>query len=188
MIEHLKTFGKTHLFYIVLIAVGLVAFRCWLAEHDNRLQAEAIVKQGQVKNADLQQQIDTINKAVPAKVQVITKIVHDAQTPTQVVQAVPLLTNVPLNARVTPDNPAQVSVDALPLAQVLGQARQDAINLTACQQTSVLKDEQLATDKDTIKALQKKPGFWQRIKTKGIDGVVGYMLIEGVKIALTHKL
>lgn len=188
MLEHIKLFGKTHIFYIILIVMGFIAFRSWLVEHDTRLQAEGIVKQQEAKVADLQQQIVSVNAAATQKVQIVTKIVHDAQTPSQVVQAIPQLTTVPLNARVSPDNPAQVAVDALPLVQVLGQCRQDAIQLSACQQTSALKDEQLQAKDVEIKALKKKPSFWARIKSHGKAAILGAVALEVVKFVLTKQL
>jgi replicative superfamily II helicase len=184
MITWLKTEAKTHVFYLILIVMGIVAFRTWLSEHEQRVQAENTVKQSQQQVKDLQQQIVAVNAAAVQKVQVITKIVRDATTPSAVVQAVPELTEAPLNARVATDNPAQVSVDAQPLAQVLGQAREDAINLKACQDTSALKDQQLSQKDVQIKALKKKPAFWKRFKkTVELIGVcVGIGAALGVHI------
>ena len=164
MITWLKTEAKTHAFYIILIVMGVIAFRTWLSEHDQRVQAENVVKQSQQQVKDLQQQIVAVNTAAAANVAQVRTIVLKSSTPSAVVQAVPELTNMPLNARVATDNPAQVSVDAEPLAQVLGQAREDAINLKACQDTDALKDQQLTQKDVQIKALKKKPAFWKRVK------------------------
>lgn len=184
MITWLKTEAKTHLFYIILIVMGAVMFRCWLTEHDARVQADNTVKQQAAKVADLQQQIVAVNAAAAQKVQVVTKIVQTAKTPSQVVQAVPQLTNLPLNTRVAVDNPAQVSVDALPLVQLLGQAKEDAINLKACEDTSALKDQQLVAKDVEIVALKKKPNFIHRVLgvAKAVGVGVGIGLVLGVKL------
>lgn len=188
MIEHLKTFGKTHLFYIILIVMGLIAFRSWLSEHDQRMLADQAVKQADEKVKDLQQQIVAVNAAAAQKVQTVVKIVHDAQTPSQVVQAIPQLTDAPLNARVAPDNPSQVSVDAAPFVQLLGQCKQDNINLGACTQ-NYNTCQQIVKERDTeIVALKKKPSFWANIKSHGKAAAIGIVAFEVVKIVLTKQL
>lgn len=180
MLTWLKQYAATHLFYIILLIGGVVAFRVWLNEHDARLKAEETVQESQAKVADLQQQIVAVNNAAAQKVQTIVKIVHDAQTPAQVVLAAPQLTDLPLNTRVAPDNPAQVSVDAQPFIQLLGQAKEDAINLKACEDTAVLKDQQLDEKDKQIATLTKKPSFFHRVltvaKTVGIGVGIGILI------------
>lgn len=154
----------THLVWVAAITVALVMGHSYLAEHDARIAADAQIKAAEVTVANLQQQIVATNAAAAQKVQVVTKIVHDVQTVPQAVAAIPQLTDVPLHTRVTPDNPTQVSVDALPLVQVLGECKVAETNLNACQ--ADLKNETaIAAAKDTeIKALKKKPAFWKRVK------------------------
>jgi hypothetical protein len=180
MITWLQTYAKTHIFYIVLIAVGFVAFRSWLQEHDARRAADAVVKQQEVLVADLKQQIAAAQQQAVQKVQVITKVVHDIQTPAQAVAHIPELTDAPLNARVSPDNGGQLSVDALPFIAILGQARIDKTNLDTCQQVASLKDQQLTAKDAEIAALKKKPSFWKRVtgtaKTVGIGIGIGLLL------------
>jgi len=184
MLTWLTTFGKTHLTYIVIILIGLIAFRSWLAEHDARQAADAVVKTEQTQIAGLQQQIVAVNAAADQKVQIVTKVIHDAKTPAQVVAVVPQLTEVPLNTRVAPDNPAQVSVDALPFLGLLGQAKEDAINLKACQDTTVLKDQQLQAKDIEIAALKKKPNFWHRMlgTAKAVGVGIGIGAVIGAKL------
>jgi hypothetical protein len=163
----LKTFLLSHAVWVVAIAVGLIVGHVALQEHDARIAAEAQIKTSEAAVATLQQQIAQTNAQAAQKVQVVTKIVHDlgpAPTPTQVVAAVPELTNVPLNARPAVDNSAQISVDAVPFVNFLAQAKTDQINLGACQ--SDLKNETaIAAQKDIeIKALKKKPSFWKTVK------------------------
>jgi hypothetical protein len=178
----LETYAKTHLFYILLIAGALVGAHVWLQEHDARVKADDVIKQQQSVVALLQQQIVTNNTQAAAKVVTITKVVHAARTPAQVVQALPQITEVPLEARVAVDNPSQVSVDALPLVTLLGQAKVDAVNLAAC--TVDLKAETaIVVAKDSeIVALKKKPKFLRRVigiaKAVGVGVGIG-LLISG---------
>lgn len=157
-----ESYIKTHLFYIVLIIAGVIGFRLWLSEHDARVQAQSIVKQQEVTVVNLQKQIDAIQAVTAAKVQVVTKVVHDAQTPSQVVAAVPQLTNVPLAVRTIPGNPVDVVVAAQPLLQVVAEDKTAQIELAACQQTVTLQGEQLVAKGNEVAALKKKPKFFTR--------------------------
>lgn len=171
MLTWIRQYAATHLFYIILIAGGGIAFHSWLAEHDARQAAQA-------KVADLQTQIAAVSAQAAQKVQVVTKVIHDlgpTPPPIQVVAAVPQLTDVPLNTRVVPDNSVDVQVAAEPLVQVLAQAKEDSINFKACQGVSTLKDQQ-------IQALKKKPSFWHR--AAGTAKAVGVGIGIGVVIAI----
>jgi hypothetical protein len=180
MIAWLKSYAKTHIFYIVLIAVGLIAFRSWLQEHDARQVAEVTVKQQEAQVANLKQQIVTTQQQAAQKVQVVTQVVHDAVTPSQVVAAIPSLTNVPLETREIPGNPVDVEVAAQPLIQLAGDDKATHIQLDACQQVSTLKDQQLTAKDVEIVALKKKPSFWKRVtgtaKAVGIGVGIGLLL------------
>lgn len=159
---------KTHLGYVALIAVLLIFAHVWLSEHDARVLAENSIK-------SLQTQIKTNDAAAVAKVQVVTKTVHEASTPAKVVAAVPQLTDAPLNSRLAVDNPSQVSVDATAFIAVLGQAKEDSINLTACR-------SDLKSESDMVVALKKKPKFVHRVlsvaKVVGVGVGIG-LLISG---------
>lgn len=175
-----KHWALSHAVWIAVVGVALVMGHSLLAEHDARLLADAQIKVSEAQVKDLQAQIVQTNAAAAAKVQVITKIVHDIQTAPQAVAAVPQLTNVPLNARVAPDNPAQVAVDAIPFVNLLAQAKTDSINLAAC--TDNLKSETaIVAEKQTeIVALKKKPSFFKRVtgtlKSVGIGVGIGIAL------------
>lgn len=168
MISWLKIYAHTHLFYIILIVVGLVSFRVWLSEHDARAAAEVKVKESEQTVATLQKQIESIPVQTAAKVQVVTKVVHDAATPAQVVAAIPDLTNIALQPRVSPVNPLNVEVAAAPLMQLVGELKTSQIELGACQQVSGLKDQQLVAKDVEIVALKKKPRFIKRIENVAI--------------------
>lgn len=167
IISDVKSDIKTHLFYLIIIAVGLVSFHYWSAEHTQRIIAEQQMKQNQATIQTLQQQITATNAQAAAKVQVVTKIVHDlgpAPTPVQVVAAVPQLTDAPLNARIASDNPAQVSVDAAPFVTLLAQASTDHINLAACT-SNLTAETAISAQKDAqIAVLKKKKPFLKRVE------------------------
>lgn len=154
----------SHLVWVVALTVAVIMGHSYIAEHDARVLADAQIKTSEANIVSLQQQIAATNAAAAQKVQVITKIVHDVQTPAQALVAVPQLTDVPLNARVSTDSPNQVSVDAVPFVELLGQCKTDAVNLNACQ--SDLKNQTTITaeKQNEIVALKKKPAFWTRVK------------------------
>jgi hypothetical protein len=154
----------SHFVWVVAITVALVIGHTAIAEHDARVVADAAIKTSQATITGLQQQITATNTAAAQKTQTIVKIVHDAQTPAQQLAAIPQLADVQLNARPVSGLPDAVTVDLAPLVQELGQCKQDAVQLQACQ--SDLKNETaIAAQKDVqIAALKKKPAFWKRVK------------------------
>jgi hypothetical protein len=186
--DYLKQYLSTHLFYVILIAVTLLFAHSWLAEHDARRAAEATTKVDEANVLDLQRQIGTVNANAQAQLVPIAKITQAAKTPAQVVQAVPQLTDIPLNTRVLASNPNIVGVDPAALIQVVGDLKTSTIQLTACQQTSTLKDEQLKAKDDEIKAWKKKPSFWKRVgstlKTVLIGAAAGEVFRVAIKGAL----
>ena len=186
MLAWLEKYALTHLTYIALIAIGAVGIRAYIQEHDQRILAEAAIKTSEAQVKDLQAQIVAVNAAAAQKVQTIVKVVHDAATPAQAIAAIPQVSNAPLNPEVVPTEPAKVSVDALPLLQELAQGKEDHIALEACQQTSALKDQQLAAKSSEVAALKKKPSFWHRVA--GTLKAVGVGVGIGVVLGATHAL
>lgn len=173
---------KTHLFYIIVIAIGVVSFRTWLSEHDARVQAENAAKQAQVNIVSLQKQIDAIPAQTAASVAKVRTIVAKTGTPSQVVAAIPLLTDVPLATRAIPGNTTDVEVAAVPLVTLVGELKTSQIELGACQQTDALKDKQLAAKDVEIAALKKKPKFLIRVKhvaeAVGVGIAIGVLLVK----------
>lgn len=167
----LETYAKTHLFYIILIVGGVVSFRVWLSEHDSRIAAENNVRQAEVNIVTLQKQIDSIPAQTATKVQVVTRVVHDAVTPSQVVAAVPQLTEIPLATRAIPGNQVDVEVAAQPLMQLIGELKTSQIELGGCQQVNALKDQQIVQLQVEVKAA--KPKFLQRVKQNVVAFAVG---------------
>lgn len=179
MLEYLKKFALTHITYLVIIGIALIGFHSWQTEHDARLLASQQAKVAEATISGLQQQIVATNAAATKQVQVITKIVRDVQTPAQAVAAIPQLTDAPLNPAPAP-NPTQVSVDAIPLVQILAQAKQDSIELGACRSNETADQQIIAQKQTEIVALKKKPSFWHRVggtlKIAGIGVGIGIAL------------
>jgi hypothetical protein len=175
---------KTHVTYLVIITICVLCGRAWLQEHDARLLATEQQKVSEARIKSLEAEKEAIRSEAAQKVQVITKIVHDAKTPEQVVSAIPQLTNVPLNTRVLPDLPGAVAVDAQPLIEFAGQCKIDRTNLDACTKELDLTKQQ-STEKDkVIVAIKKKPGFWKRVGATVKTAAIGGIAFEALRIAL----
>jgi hypothetical protein len=167
-IKNEKAWLLSHLVWIVAIAVGLLVGRVALREHDARVLSEAQVQASEKNVANLRWQIATTDKAAEQKAEVVTKIVHDAVTPSEQIAALPQLSDVPLNARLvpalSPNGPPQAAVDLAPLIQELGECKTAESNLGACK-SDLQNEKAIASDKDTeITALKKKPKFFTRVK------------------------
>lgn len=163
-----------------LFAVLALCGAAWLEEHDARIKAEVTVQASQTQIDSLQKQKDAADSAAKQQIAALQKQAKAVKTPAQAVQAIPALTDVPLNMRQVPGLPDAVTVDALPLFQQLNECKQDAVNLSACS-TKLDLEQKIDADKDVqITALKKKPGFWTRVKdtaiTVGIGVAAGYVL------------
>jgi hypothetical protein len=160
----LKAFLLSHAIWIVIIAVLVFSARAWLSEHDARISAER-------NEAVLREQVSQRQVEVQKQVQVITRIVHEAQTPEQVVAAIPQLTDMPFNTRTIPNDLSHVQVDAPALVEFAGQCKKDAVQLAVCQ-----KD---LSDEKSISASYKKAsghrGFfgkvWGGVQKVGLLGI-----------------
>ena len=149
MIDHMKVYAKTHLFYLVIGAVILIALRSWLQEHDARLVAESRVKESESRVS----QIVAEKQAAIAVLQTKAKAV---QTAPQAIAAIPEISSLDLHPRPLPELPTAVAVEAVPLYQALNACAQDRVERLACEKIVVEKDVQ-------IKALKAKPKFWKRL-------------------------
>jgi hypothetical protein len=178
-----KAWILSHLCWIILIGALYFGFTVWLAEHDQRMAADAAIKVSQANIEQLQQQIKDRDAQLAHKVSIITKIVHDLPpnpTPGQIVAVIPQLTDAPLNARVIAGDALNVSVAAGPLVQVLEQAALDhAANLTCQEDLTGQKAISAQKDKE-IAALKKKPSFVSRVKrvaeAVGVGIAIGFIL------------
>lgn len=166
-----------HIVYVAIILIAsicaYVSVRVWLDAHDASVLAnqQAALASAVIKAKDAQ--IASLVQAASQQKQVIIKEVASVKTVPQAVITIPTLSNLPLNARAAIDNPAQVSVDAVSLAQELGDCDQARIDLNTCQQTAPLVQDKLAAKDEQIAQLKKKKSFWSRVKsTTKVGGIV----------------
>lgn len=181
----LTQYLKTHVFYIVIIALLAIGFRSWLEEHDARLQADTLVKVSQAKVETLQSQIKIEQDAAAKTIAALQRQRIEVKTPAQAIAAIPDLSTIPLGIRQLPDDPARISVEAIPLFQQLNSCKQDAVARAVCESTSAKKDEVIAEKDSQIKALTAKPKFWKRVwghvKDQGIGIAIGLGIREVLK-------
>lgn len=199
MIQYLKQYASTHIFYLVVIGVSLVAFHSWRAEHDARLLAEqqtkssdAAVKASQSQIAVLQKQISSSDEKATAQVASLQKLVVSAKTPAQAVKELPQVApNLPVAPTVTDDSVSFPKADVLPLFQDLAEGKTCSVKLAQCQadyaseqQIATQKDSQLAERDKEITALKKPQGFWHRVagtlKQVGIGIGIGAVIAKGI--------
>ena len=175
----------THLIWIVLAVSVYIGGHMWLQEHDQRIAADAAIKASQATIAQLQQQIATTDSQAAQKVQTIVKVVHDAQTPAQVVAALPQFPDLPvLGARTVPGDPVDVEVAAQPLMDLIGRYETVVTNLNACQ-ADFTAQKAIDVQKDTqIAILRKKPKFWKRVNSDLKKVAVGVGI--GILIVVIH--
>jgi predicted negative regulator of RcsB-dependent stress response len=189
MIAWAKQYGKTHLFYIILIVAGAVAFNSWRQEHDARLLADQKVRQDEQLVKSLQDGITSRDAAAERAKADTAKLVASLKTPAQVVAAVPTLTSEPvaqaLQARPAPDDPNAVEVQAVPFAALLGQFKDAEDGLQTCQM-DLADTQKIALERaDEVKALKKKPRFWKRVGS--VAKQVGLGIVTGILIAEVRK-
>lgn len=165
------TFTKliTSHFLIAALAVILTyeGAKAFWTEHEQHALAAQSLKQSQQTIADLQKNIAAVNAQASSDRARLQRALASVKTPQQAAAAipsVPTLTNVPLNTRPSPDNPAQVSVDAVALYTELNTCAQQKITLDACQATAASNAKIIDTQTAEIKVLKKKPSFLSRLK------------------------
>ena len=183
--------------FVVVVVAVMVAWgvlHSFYHEHEARALAEQTVKQqsqdiktSQLAIAQLEAEVAATNAHAAAADRALKSALATVKTPAQAVAAIPSVSDVPLNARPSPDNPTQISVDALALYTELNQCAQSRVDLAACQKNALdlaaidsQKDRQLSDDKTAIAALKKKPSLIHHIESS--LKVVGISL--GIGIAL----
>lgn len=207
------TFITSHLVWIVAAVILFFSFRAYQAQHDSLVAAETqakadettiaglnkqiVARDGQITG--LQSQMAARDKQTQAQIAAIEKLVNQPKTPEQVLQALPVVTSVPLNAHTIP-NSLQLAVDAEPLFAGFAACKEQSLELSTCQ--SDLADEKkvaaaLTQDKaddkaiiagkdDEIKKFGKaagKKGFWSNVWSKTQE--VGLVIIGA---AIGHAL
>jgi len=170
---------QTHVFYVVLILGGVIAFKCWLSEHDARLAAAQAEKVAEANVASLRTQIAASDAAAAQTIAALKSRAAVIKTPEQAIAAIPDVSSLPLHTIPAP-TPGFVQVDALALYTELNQCKQDQTALSACQ-TARAADEKIIEEKQTeIVALKKKPSFFKRLggafKEIGIGAGIGFAL------------
>lgn len=181
MIQYLKTYASTHLFYIVLIIVIGIFLHSWLGSHDALIRAEQQgkmseeqVKASKEEIATLKQQIvDNDAKSAQQKA-ILEKLLAQVKTTQQVAQQLPSVApSLPAPVAVQPDDSLVVpKTDVLPLFHELTTGKEAAVSLAQCkadyavQQTiDKQKDgiiEQKQKELDGYKKAAKK-GFWRKL-------------------------
>lgn len=159
------TYLRTHLFYVVLIGIGLLFFRSWLLEHDGKLLAQQQQKISEQRVQDLAQQNQAIKEVAQRQVVVVQKTVAAVKTPTDAVAVIPSLTTVPIRPQLDAAHPSLIEVDPIALVKELGQCKQDSIQLDACTKESANKDAIIVEKDAEIKVLKKPRSFWQNLKS-----------------------
>ena len=159
-----KAWLLSHLVWVVAVLVAYVGFTNWKFEHDNAAAKAAQVQVAQATIAQLQAQIATNDNQAAQKVHVITKIVRDAQTPAQVVAALPNFPDLPvLNARTIPNDPVDVEVAAQPLMDLIGKYETVVTNLNSCQADDTAEKAIVVQQQNEIVVLKKKPPLKARL-------------------------
>jgi hypothetical protein len=175
---------KTHLFYITLIGVTLVCAKVWLQEHDARIKAEATVKLEQASIAQLQAQISATDKATMQQIAALKQRAATVRTPAQAIVAIPDVSQLHPILNPVPNDPANVTVQALPLFTALEQCKEVNIDDTACHKDLDASKQIIADQTLEIKALKKKPSFLKRVwgiaKIAIISAGVGVLLARGI--------
>jgi hypothetical protein len=178
IINYLKTSASGHVLGIILAAAAVLLGHSWLTEHDARMVAEQTVKTAQTQIDSLAKQSQVAAQVGQQQIAALVKQAAAVKTPAQAVQAIPALSDVPLNVRPAPGLPDAVTVDALPLFDELNKCKQTAVGLGVCTTRLDLQGK-IDADKDTqITALKHKRGFWANVKTTaitvGIGAAIGY--------------
>jgi hypothetical protein len=171
------TYLKTHIGYLIVIALGLVFFRSWLQEHDARLaehqvrvQVEAQMKADEQNVSDLKAQIATTNAQSQLEIAALQKLVQSVKTPAQAIAAIPDVSSLPLHSTPVSNDPTKVQVDAMALFTELESGKECRVqldattkNLTTETQIVAQREDQLKQQQVEITALRKKPAFWHRV-------------------------
>ena len=171
----MKKFIEEHFEALMITAVGLLCmafFAAYGQEHTARVLAEQTVKTAQTQIDSLQKQETAATAAGQKQIVILQKQAATVKTPAQAIQAIPALSDVPLNVRPAPGLPDSVTVDAVALFKELNDCKQDAVNFATC--STQLQDEtEIAAAKDIqVKALKKKKSFLARVKKDAIDTAI----------------
>jgi hypothetical protein len=184
---NLKQYLGTHVFYIVVIAIAILAGRAWLQEHDARLLAEDQIQRSEHQVEDLQKQIALNDAAAAKQISSLQLLRQQTKTPQQAIAAIPDLSTLPLNTRVGPTSGTAI-VDVVPLFQELAHCKQDAVELASCQLDYKAEIAIAAQKDEQIAVLKKKPRFWKRLASTLKTALIGAGAAEVLHIAIRGAL
>lgn len=191
LLDTLKTFAMHHLPWIVLVVVGGIGVRAYMAEHDAHLLADQKVAVAEQQVKQLQVSIDQNNQAIlslqaqmntrdqqnAAVIQQLLKQKAAAVTPPQQVVAVQTIAKLPAPIESIPNTPdwRLPGIDVQPLFNVVADGEMAITNLKTCQSDltdqktiSATKDktitdqtQQIGLKDQEIAVLKKPKGFWK---------------------------
>jgi len=179
----------SHAFVAFLaIAITYYAAKAFYQEHEQHALAAQSLRAAQTTIAGLEANIAAVNAQASSDRARLQRALASVKTPVQAAAAipsVPLLTDLPLNTRPAPSNPAQVQVDAVALYTELNTCAQQSVALKACTQNAA-DLTQIAAQKDAqIGVLKKqKPSFLTRMKHVAEAVAIGI----GIGALIAHGL
>lgn len=152
-----KHFLISHLAWVVIFAVVLIggyqyiqSAKALSAAEAREAAAKEVIKglNGQIATrdkdiTDLKTTMATRDAQTQSQIAALSKAIVNVKTPEQVVASLPIVTDLPLNAKTIP-NSSQIAVDAQPLFQGLAACKQQSLELTSCK--ADLVDEKKIAD------------------------------------------
>lgn len=181
-----------------ILAIGGAAFghSIWLAEHDDRLKAQAEIAAAQkafdqiaADRRDHEQADKARDDASAKQIEAMQKLASQIQTPAQIAAWIPKqIPGIPQPITIsvppaTPQNPQPDAIASIPQADLptlrdsIEKCREDSVRLTTCQQDKASRDaqikmadaqiEQLKNEKSSLQTELKGGTFWTRTKRAG---------------------
>lgn len=173
---------------VPVLALGLIV-PAWLAERDDRTRLEATLKAQNETISKIDAQMHQREQQTAQLVQQIQKMADKVRTPTQAVQALPNVIDLPKpifidvpkdkEGKPLPDAPSSVVIpkeSVVPLFQELAKCKQQATELDGCQATVVdLKEKSstLQSERDQAVAVVRGGTLWTRVKRNAKWLVIG---------------
>ena len=170
----------------IVLSVGalalalMLAIPAWLSEHDDRTRLETMLKAQNETIAKLDAQMNQRDQQTAQLVQQIQQMAAKVRTPTQAVQALPSVVDLPKpiyidipkdkEGKPLPDAPSSVVIpkeSVVPLFQELAKCKQQATELDGCQATVAdlkAKSATLQSERDQAVAVVRGGTFWTRVK------------------------
>lgn len=170
----------------IVLSIGAAALALmlglstWLSEHDDRTRLEATLKAQSETISKLDAQMSHRDQQTAQLVEQIQKMAAKVRTPTQAVQALPNVVNLPKpiyidvpkdkEGKPLPDAPSSVVIpkeSVVPLFQELAKCKQQSTELDGCKATVAdlkTKSTTLQSERDQAVAVVRGGTFWTRVK------------------------